>query len=284
MGKFMVAGKQGGLDNVFLKVLHNGFSGSGKTTAMAKAPKPFIIEPASQAIPSIVASNPEALVFVPENINDLRSLIDVFQRHKVVSVDGLPGIEIQMEGQSFQIHSIVIDDFEWIVEFFRMEIQGKRPEFDFTKWGLLIDRIMKFLKFFIEIPVNIHVGLKVENITDNNQQIHGFALAGSKLKSKLPGLFNAMCHHFRTRPDEHGQEYFAMFNGPEKFITKSHPAFENIELPEPSIWWKKMRSAAGMVQTKTAVQNPATKTEKLELGSKQSSERGKEGSVRSLRK
>lgn len=248
-------------DQTFLKVLVTGASGSGKTTCCSKASNVLILEPAAQALTSIRAANPNAFILQIDTLQDAADAIYSL-RHAAPSKmeNGEPCLNVKLTqdpswlspGKKAEVYgeitiqSVVIDDFEEIQDLERKEIQGKKPTMQIQDWGLLMDRNMNFLRALRSVKCNVFVCVKVSRAQDKEAQVYEFALSGSKFKSMLPGLFNAMCFLYRKDPtDVDSREYVAGFRLPEQYLTKAHPALDAIEDPDPTLWWKKIMDWEG---------------------------------------
>lgn len=240
----------------FVKALVTGQSGSGKTTAVAKAPRPLVLEPAPQAIPSIRAANPDAMVFILESMQDVRDALYSLRQAKPIEIDGEPGLLVKMtqdpsnlkKGEQaqvygeFEIQSVVLDDLEEVQEMAKREIQGHQDTLTQQQWGILLDQNMAMLRNLRSVRANVFVCAKVLRTQDKDGQVWELALYGSKFKPLLPGLFNCMCFMYRKNKTEGDpREYVAGFKLPEEFLTKSHPALAAVEDPDPSVWVGKVR-------------------------------------------
>lgn len=230
-------------DHVFVKGLIVGFSGAGKTTTMAKAPAPLIIEPSPQAMASIQAANADAHVLLVENVQDLRNLISALRKAKPSTIGDLPALDVTIEGTTITIQSIIVDDLEEIMDFFKSDVQSPGSDtMTQQQWGFVLDRSMSFLRALRNIPANFFVAVKALRVDDNSSQVLELALIGKKFKPALPGLFNCMAYLYRREPTEDDQRrYVAGFQLPDKYPTKGHPALGAVEDPDPRIWWAKIR-------------------------------------------
>lgn len=240
----------------FVKCLITGASGSGKTTCVAKAPMPLILEPASQAITSIRAANPQAQILLVESIKDFRDALYSLRTGNPIDIEGLPGLEVTLTedpaclppGKAPEVHgtikiqSIVLDDLEEIQEMLKAEAQGNAPTMTQQGWGVMLEKNMAMLRAFRAVRCNVFVCAKVLRTQDNDRQVWELALYGSKFKPLLPGLFNAVAFMYRKAPSENDErEFVAGFKLPEQYMTKCHPALEAVEDPDPSHWWRKIR-------------------------------------------
>ncbi len=229
-----------------LRVLHLGFSGSGKTSSMSKADNVLILEPSPQAVTSIRASNPEALIFPVGDLKDLSEAYKMLKDAKLIDKDGYPALEIKHGGETFEVTTVCLDDFEEIQDMLKKDIQGDSDAMTQQMWGALNDRCMGWLRAFRNLPVNFHSAAKLTRLSDEDIQVHELSIYGAKLKPAMLGLFNCVGYHYRkTATTEDSREYVVGFQLPDKFISKGHPALDAVEDSDPNVWLEKIRNWAG---------------------------------------
>jgi len=242
MSRLFKAGSDQGKKKTFLKILHNGASGSGKTTTASKASRPVVIEPSPQAASSIRAANPEALVFLVRKESDINEIVRALV-HSSESEDGLGRVG-KIDGEEFFFESIVLDDLEEVQDIIKKEILSKSSanKMTFQEWGDLGERLMNILRDLRNVECNFHCITKIVNAQDDEKIVHELALDGKKVKASIPGLFNLSGHHYRRNSDDGSTlEFVVGFRLPEKFISKAHPALKDMEEADPKVWLEKIR-------------------------------------------
>lgn len=260
MAKFFTASE--GQDHINVKALVSGLSGSGKTTCLSKAQKVLVLEPSPQAQASIVASNPDAKVFIVESIEDLYDALYSLRNAEETTYEGLPALKVTLQQDPSRtkgravvyerdliVQSIVLDDLEEIQDMFKADIVGESvDQVTVQQWGFIIDRTFRVVRAFRNIPCNFFVVCKVSPKADGDSLVYSLALSGQKLDQKIMGLVNCAAYMFRKETDE-GVQYFAGFQLPDKYPSKGHPSLQAIEVPDASIWWGKMRDHIGGLRT-----------------------------------
>ena len=110
--------------NPHLKVAIYGDTGTGKTTWAACAPRPLVLAMEAQAVPSIVAASPEALVVEVGSYADFRDIWRVIKLAPAGEVDGQPCLMLHVNddgepvaagsehaAESIPFQTVVLDSF-----------------------------------------------------------------------------------------------------------------------------------------------------------------------------
>jgi hypothetical protein len=99
----------------FLKVAVTGHSGAGKTDWAARSPRPLVLLTESQAMPSILVANPDAMVVPIESWADFREAFTAVKLGRPVQLqvgDELqPALEVTLAGTTVVVQTLVVDSF-----------------------------------------------------------------------------------------------------------------------------------------------------------------------------
>ena len=196
-----------------LKILVYGNSGTGKTFLAATAPKPLFVLTERQAIPSISASNPEALIYICNDANDLREVIRQARDGKI-------------EGQEFE--TLVIDSLTEAQRLLKDEIASKsrRPDFTLQDWGRLAEKMRQLVRALRDLPCTVVCTALLEDMSEENSGVrHIFPLFyGKKTKSEIAQWFTIIgCLYRRDIKGEDGKgiaQRNLMFDGADHILCK----------------------------------------------------------------
>lgn len=99
----------------FLKVAVTGHSGAGKTDWAARSPRPLVLLTETQAMPSILVANPDALVVPIESWADFREAFTAVKLGRPVALqvgdESQPALEVTLAGQTVVVQTLVVDSF-----------------------------------------------------------------------------------------------------------------------------------------------------------------------------
>jgi len=215
-----------------LKILISGASGSGKSTMGAKFKRPFIIPTELQGIPAMRLANPDAVIF--HNENGRPGVQDVQDIAEFMAMLGDPRIE--------EFDAVVLDSLtdlqEILLKYFDSKYPGEKETL--KKWGGFRDKTEGVLRKLRDLPVHALVTCLDVEVDDGGSLVHRPSVYGksSGFPNKLPKFFNLVGYAHR-KPGAEGMIHSVMFAGPERFITKPLPGFDNIEPAEPQEWLRK---------------------------------------------
>ncbi len=254
MAKLIKSGDSSNKDYSFVKGLLVGKSGSGKTTCCSKAPMPFFVEPSTQAYNTIRATNELANVWLVDSNDDFEDLIYSLSNYESIRINELPAIKFTLRQDpargkevygEITCQTVILDDLE-VFQSIMIEHISKGGQMQLQNWMTLQDKMMKLLRTVKDLPCNVIAVAKPEPSTDGDSIVYDLSLAGKKFCSSLPGLFNVMGYSYKKDLGaEGGIEYVVGFSLPEKYPTKGHPSLEAVEVPDPSLWWAKIREHDG---------------------------------------
>jgi hypothetical protein len=209
-------------DGENLKVLLMGASGSGKTTAAAKFPRPLIGLTEIQALPSIQDTQPDALIKTITTAEELNEFVQM-----------MSDPELNEYCDSVVLDSVT--DCQRILKKYFTKMQGKRGKAtEFTMqdtWGQVIDRTISLVRSIRNAPTHSCV-ICLDREVDGN---HRPSVYGKSLPGDMNQFFNIIGFmHKVERPG--GLRHEVLFNGPANFVTKTMRFLDDTEPPEPEVW------------------------------------------------
>lgn len=236
-------------ESILLKLLLYGNSGEGKTWTATTMPGVIVLLTEPNGLPTIRASNPDAIVIQADEQNGGLNTIRSFVR---AAREGI--VAKEMGGQT-----IVLDSMNELQRMVRDEImeekiaeanrQGKDPSkvmFTIGDWGTLNDRMRKMVRVFRDLPFHIvgitHADITVDEITGERHIQPQFQ--GRALPNEIAGYFSAVALQYRERvTDDDGKTVVkrkCLLTGPSSVITKGLPGLDAIESTNLSDWLRKM--------------------------------------------
>ncbi len=216
-----------------LKVAVTGHSGAGKTDWACRAPRPLILLTEVQALPSIMAANPDALVVPLERWDDFRHAFEAVKqgRPSTILIDGeeQPSLDVTIEGQTVQIQTLVLDTMTDLqrLAFSRMlgaEAGGGMDRLDFEeasnnlsidKHGVLISAAETIWQQQRAIPVStiwLTLARDVQDDMGVKQTLP--MLTGKSLPYALGQYFNAVGLAQTRRSEAGGVQHLIRWQAP----------------------------------------------------------------------
>lgn len=215
-----------------IKGLLYGPTNGGKSTFLAKLPKPLIGLTEPQAIPSIRRANPKAAIFPISTYGDLLEFQAIVSSPKISS-----------RYQSVGLDSLT--DAQRIIREHYTNAQDKRTDVtDMDSWGVVIDktaRLVRTVRNAIGVSTWI-VALDKEEVVGGIGLVHRPAVNGKTLPADLAQYVNVVGYMHREELPN-GIRRTIRFDGGERFLTKGMGDLDRLEPPVPS--WILYRAGLG---------------------------------------
>jgi len=250
-------------DQVFLKVLAYGDSGSGKTHLITKAPNPAILLLEPQGLTTVLAAakeNPSAKVVrvwevaMKEGRTKLSVVMDFFK----AAIDGTlaeAGVE-----------SVCIDTLDELQKIVKEDILARKgnAEANFTMkdFGTLKDRMRKVLQRLRDMPYHVFATCHadVDKDEETGARFIGPLMEGS-ISKEMPGYFSAVGYTYtvKNRAKKEGDDqplilHKVMFQSNTRHICKPTQPLRPIEDPEPAAWVESVQNNANPKPEATTVE------------------------------
>ena len=251
-------------DQVRLKLLLYGDSGTGKTWTASTGPRPVFLLTEPNGLPTIRVSAPDAVVIQADEGHGGMDTVRAFLR---AAKDGTLQRETSCE-------TVVLDSLNELQRMLRDEIiaskvvpAGGEAKFTLKDWGTLTDRMRGLVRAFRDLPMHVvaitHADSHVEEATGERHVQPQFQ--GRALPNEIAGYFSAVGLMFRERTqDEDGNpstKHRVLLNGPANILCKSLPGLEAIEKPDLKDWLEKLSSFANSTSKPAKeVADPINKT------------------------
>jgi hypothetical protein len=163
------------------KILIWGNSGSGKSWLSATAPKPLVILTEANGAVSIGHSNKDADIVVIDNADDLRQIAIMAK-----------------SGKLSQYKTLVFDSLTECQKLFKDEIVGNRDTLKIQEWGLLANRMLKFIRLIRDLPFHIVCTALADKNTDDQGGILNNLpqFEGKKTANEIMQYFSAVGYLF----------------------------------------------------------------------------------------
>ena len=217
-----------------IKALVMGQSGAGKTWLGATAPNPVIMLTERNGIQSIRNSNPNALVSYCSTADECRDFLlaatngDLPEGTQSIVVDGIT-----------EIQQIMIDDI-------LSKKTGEDRKMSLPDWGILGDRMRRFLRCLRDLPYHVIVTSLVNHETNESTgETRVFPLVQSKkLPAQMAQYFNVVGLLFKRESTEEKNVVISrkvMVEGPGRFLVKPCEPLTGILEADLSLWvdmWK----------------------------------------------
>lgn len=228
----------------FLKVAISGHSGAGKTDWAVRSPKPLILLTEVQALPTIISSNPEAIVLPIERWDDFRIAFEAVKQGtpSTILVDGIeqPSLDVTIDGETVTIQTLVLDTMTDLqrLAFNRMigADSGGMDRLDFAeasnnlsidKHGILISAAETIWQQQRAIPVNtvfVTLARDIQDDTGAKQTLP--MLTGKSLPFSMGQYFNAVGLAQVRRSDAGTMQHLIRWSSPTAAaLTKPGPGW-----------------------------------------------------------
>ena len=242
-------------DNVRLKLLLYGDSGTGKTWTASTAPVPVFLLTEPNGLPTIRASRPDAVVVQADEGHGGMDTVRAFLR---AAKDGTLARETGAQ-------TCVLDSLNELQRMIRDEIMagknGTPQEGTFTlqDWGTLTDRMRQLVRAFRDLPLHVVAITHAETQVDDNSVRHVKPqFQGKSLPNEISGYFSAVGLQYRERKiDEDGTPTTAhrvLLTGPPTVLSKGLPGLAAVEEPDLQLWLRKLAAYDGSKPTKAAAE------------------------------
>lgn len=210
-----------------LKALLYGPSGAGKSQAAALFERPLIGLTEMQAVPTIQATNPDALIYPIKSVEDVVGFTRL-ARHP------------DTQGRCDAVVLDSLTDAQRIIRNFYTRRQGDsagKEKTSMESWGLTIDRTAKVARDLRDVQ-GMHVVLIClddEQHVDGQGLVHRPGVNGKRLPNDLAQYVNLVGYLHKADRDG-GIRHEVMFRGIDRYLTKGIKGLEDVEPPEP-LWW-----------------------------------------------
>lgn len=175
-----------------ISVLLYGDPGAGKTHLAATSKEPIVLLTEANGRDTIRRSNPDALVFVADTAEAVRSFMRA----------GLSG-EFAAAGRK----TVVIDSLTEVQRLFADEIMSSKPKdnrrMELQDWGLLTTRMRGFCRTVRSMPLDVVATCLAEHTVEDDRGVIWTkpAFQGKKLAAEVAQYFNAVGFAYkRDRP------------------------------------------------------------------------------------
>lgn len=211
-----------------LKALIYGPSGSGKSRIASLFNRVLIGVTEHQAIPTIAETNPNAIVKLISNSQELREF------KEMICDPSLPE----------KVDAVCLDsltDAQRILKAFYLAKQSSGGEImEIASWGLLVDSTARLAREVRDLPVHVVVTCLSEEESVTGVGItHRPAVYGKRLPNDLAQYFN-LVGFTHVNEYERGMRHEVMFRGSDRWLTKGMTKLDNVEPPEPLLWISKV--------------------------------------------
>lgn len=216
--------KAGDLESLAkLKMLVYGPSGSGKSRLGALFRRPLIGLTEHQAIPTIQEANPDAMIKLIRNAQELKEFRDLIRSPELPE----------------RVDAVVLDsltDAQRIIRQAYTDAQKSgRTTTDMDTWGLIIDATARLAREVRDLQTHVLVITLDEEREDGEIVTHRPSVNGKKLPNDLAQYFN-LVGYVHKREYERGLRYEVMFAGSDRYLVKGMSALNPVEAPEPQHW------------------------------------------------
>jgi len=229
--------------SILIKLLLYGDSGAGKTWCASTAPKPCFLLTEPNGLPTIRASNPDAVVVQADEANGGMTTVRNFLRAAI------SGELAEQAG----CQSIVIDSLNELQRMLRDEIMaGKRgtPQagtFTLQDWGTLTDKMRGLVRAFRDLPFHVVGITHASAATDEASGIRYVQpmFQGKSLPNEIAGYFSAVGFMYREHAalegtDELQVQHRVLLEGPASVLSKVLPGLDAVEVPDIGSWLERM--------------------------------------------
>lgn len=165
------------------KILIWGNSGSGKSWLSATAPKPLVILTEANGAVSVGHSNKNADIVTISSADDLRKIAMMAKKGELKKYD-----------------TLVFDSLTECQKLFKDEIVGNRDQMKIQEWGLLANRMLKFIRLIRDLPFHIICTALADKNTDDQGAIISNLpqFEGKKTANEIMQYFSAVGYLFAT--------------------------------------------------------------------------------------
>ncbi len=202
-----------------LKLLIYGKTGSGKTTACAKLPKPIILLTEINGLASIRRANPDADVMMIKSWTEFKYT--------------LVALENQLAQGNCPYESIVLDSLtnlqEMIIE--EVKVETGSDHLEYKGWGMAINRTVTAVKSVNILALHSAVICLADEYMDGDKRCIAPSVAGKKLPGQLGNYFSLVFYQYVRVKDEKSV-FLVATSAPETHTTKGHPNLNQREFPD----------------------------------------------------
>lgn len=197
-------------ESLNVKILLYGDSGAGKTYASVTAPKPLVLLTERNGLVSIQHSNPDAVVAVASNANEVRAIFTE------VLKNGL---------QKWGCETLIVDGLTEIQRMFKDEIleKSKKRLFSLQNWGELTETMRKFMRMLRSLDCSMICTALSAYIQEEEVSRIVPAFEGQKTAQEIAQYFSAVGFVYRKEEKtEKGIKYNhkIMFEGATRVLCK----------------------------------------------------------------
>lgn len=231
--------------DIKLKLLLYGDSGTGKTWTASTAPNPVFLLTEPNGLPTIRVSSPGAVVIQADEGHGGMETVRNFLR---AAKDGT----LQRETGA---QTVVLDSLNELQRMLRDEITASKvvsqngdAKWTLKDWGTLTDRMRGLVRAFRDLPVHVvaitHADSQIEE--SSGDRIIKPQFQGRAMPNEIAGYFSAVGLMFRERAlDDEGNtvtNHRILLNGPSTVLCKGLPGLGSVEEPDLQDWLRKLAS------------------------------------------
>ena len=228
-----------GSNALHLKVLIYGDSGVGKTWTASTAPRPVYLLTEPNGLPTIRASNPDAVVIQADEGHGGMETVRAFLR---AAKDGTLARETGGE-------TVVLDSLNELQRMIRDEIMGRKSGhadavFTLQDWGVLTDKMRAMVRAFRDLPFHVVGITHADAQQEDSGPRHLLPMfMGRSLPNEIAGYFSVVGYQYRKQSKtEDGVQTtrHVMLQGPPTVVSKGLPGLDPVEVPNITEWLNKI--------------------------------------------
>lgn len=230
-----------GSQSLHVKALIYGDSGVGKTWTASTAPRPVYLLTEPNGLPTIRASNPDAVVVQADEGHGGMETVRAFLR---AAKDGTLARETGAE-------TVVLDSLNELQRMVRDEIvatkRGSHQEGVFTlqDWGTLTDKMRAMVRAFRDLPFHLVGITHADAQTEEGGPRHILPMfMGRSLPNEIAGYFSVVGYQYRKQSKGEDGEVVTsrhvLLQGPPTVVSKGLPGLDPVEVPNVTQWIEKI--------------------------------------------
>ncbi len=228
-------------DALHMKVLIYGDSGVGKTWTASTAPNPVYLLTEPNGLPTIRASNPNAIVVQADEGNGGMDTVRAFLR---AAKDGSLARETGAK-------TVVLDSLNELQRMIRDEIMASKrgnhgdAVFTLQDWGVLTDKMRAMVRAFRDLPFHVVGITHADAQVEEGGPRHLLPMfMGRSLPNEIAGYFSVVGYQYRKQSKGEDGEVVTtrhvLLQGPPTVVSKGLPGLDPVESPNITVWLDKV--------------------------------------------